>query len=63
MHTKFNKDTFSHSKVVRAGGVGGGGFVETQHCDLISILLFFKNKESRLKIINVLKQYFILKCA
>jgi hypothetical protein len=35
IHTKFHKDWLRHSEV------GGGGFLDTQHGDLISLLLFF----------------------
>jgi hypothetical protein len=30
----------------------GGRFTKTQHGDLTSLLLFFKNKENMLKILN-----------
>jgi hypothetical protein len=45
MHTKFYNDWFSHSKV-------DGGDIQThrQHGDRISLLSFFKNKESMLKL-------------
>jgi hypothetical protein len=43
MHTKFNKDYFRHSNV-------NGVLIHRQHYDCISLLLFFKNKESTLKI-------------
>jgi hypothetical protein len=46
IHTKYHKAWFSHSKVD-----GGGGDTQRhrQHCDRISLLSFFQNKESRLK--------------
>jgi hypothetical protein len=44
VHTKFNKDWFRHSKFDR------GGYTVIQHGDLISLLLFSQNKESRLKV-------------
>jgi hypothetical protein len=43
-HTKFHKDWFRHSKVER-----GNTQTYRQHCDRISLLSFFQNKESRLK--------------
>jgi hypothetical protein len=43
IHTRFHKDRFRHSKVNR------GRFKDKQHGDLISLLLFFQNEESRLK--------------
>jgi hypothetical protein len=54
-HTRFNKDWFRHSKVD-----GEGGFIDThrQHDNLISILQFFQNKESRLKMATTqMKQF------
>jgi hypothetical protein len=41
---KFHKDCFRHSKVYR-----GDSQTHRQHGDLISLLLFFQNKESMLK--------------
>jgi hypothetical protein len=42
---KFGKDWFKHSKVLRWVHVQ----IHRQEDDLISLLLLFKNKESRLK--------------
>jgi hypothetical protein len=44
--TKFNKDLFRHSKVDRGDAQTD---THTEYGDLISLLLFFQNKESRLK--------------
>jgi hypothetical protein len=43
IHTKFHEDWFSHSKVDE-----GDTQTHRQHGDLISLLLFFQKKESRL---------------
>jgi hypothetical protein len=53
IHTKFHKDWFNHSKVNR----GGYSYRErhTQQGDLISLLLFFQNKDSGLKIITTVQ--------
>jgi hypothetical protein len=45
IYTKFHKDLFRHSKFDR------WGFTDTQKDDLQSLLLFFQNEESKLKII------------
>jgi hypothetical protein len=42
---KFHKDSFSHSKVDE-----GDTQTHGQHGDFISLLLFFQNKEIKLKI-------------
>jgi hypothetical protein len=47
IHTKFHKDLFRHSKVDR-----GDTQIQRQHGDRISLLLLFRNKESRLKSYN-----------
>jgi hypothetical protein len=44
IHTKFHEDWFRHSKVNK------GGYTYRQEGDFISLLFFFQNKESRLKI-------------
>jgi hypothetical protein len=44
VYTKFHKDWLIHSKVNM-----GGGEMHRQHGDFISLLLFFQNKESGLK--------------
>jgi hypothetical protein len=44
IHTEFHKDWFRHSKVDQ------GRHTDRQHDDGISLILFFKNKKSRLKI-------------
>jgi hypothetical protein len=49
MHSKFQKDWFRHSKVERGG-------IYRQQDDLISLLLFFQNKKSRLKIGNAVPE-------
>jgi phospholipase C len=41
---KFHEDWLSHSEIDK------GGYTDTQHGDHISLLLFFQNKESRLKL-------------
>jgi hypothetical protein len=46
VHTMFHKDWFRHSKVDREG------HTDTQQGNLISLLPFFQNKESRLKRAN-----------
>jgi hypothetical protein len=50
-HTKFNKDRFRQLKVVRGWGIHRQAHKQThrQQGDLIILLLFFQNKESRLK--------------
>jgi hypothetical protein len=48
VHTKFHKDWFGNSKVDRRDCTDAK--IHRQHSDLISLLLFFQNKESRLKI-------------
>jgi hypothetical protein len=45
IHTKFHKDWFSHSEVNRRDS-----YAHRQQGNLISLLLVFQNKESRLKI-------------
>jgi hypothetical protein len=45
IHTEFHKDWFRHSKIE----VGLHIQTHRQHGDLISLLLFFQNKESRLQ--------------
>jgi hypothetical protein len=45
IHIKFHRELFSHSKV----DSGGDTRAHRQQGDLISLLLFFQNKESRLK--------------
>jgi hypothetical protein len=47
IRTKFHKDCFRHSKVNRGGGMHR--HTHRQQVDLISLLLFFQNDESRLK--------------
>jgi hypothetical protein len=47
VHTKFHKVWFRHSKVD-----GGDAQTHRQHGDGMSLLLFFENKENRLKINN-----------
>jgi hypothetical protein len=44
-YTKFNKNWFRHSEVNE-----GDTYTHTKECDLIILLLFFQNKECRLKI-------------
>jgi hypothetical protein len=48
-HTKFHIDWFRHSKVNR------GTYMQThrQQGDIISLLLFYQNKERRLKICEI----------
>jgi hypothetical protein len=43
-HTKFHKDWFRYSTVD-----GGGGYTDTD--GRISLLLYFKNKESKLRVL------------
>jgi hypothetical protein len=47
IYTKFHKDWFRHSKVYMRGCEDSR--IHRQHDDLIRLLLFFQNKESRLK--------------
>jgi hypothetical protein len=44
-YMKFDKDWFKHSKVLRGAHIQ----IHRQEDDLISLLLLFQNKESRLK--------------
>jgi hypothetical protein len=46
IHTRFHKERFRHSKIDE-----GGMHIQTQrqHGDPICLLLFFENKENRLK--------------
>jgi hypothetical protein len=44
IHIKFHKDLFRHSKVQMEDT-----YPDTQQGDLISLLLYFQNKESKLK--------------
>jgi hypothetical protein len=48
IHTKFHKNWFSHSEVSTRDSQ-----THRQHGDNISVLLFFQNKESRLKRDNI----------
>jgi hypothetical protein len=53
MYTKFHKDSFRHSKL-KKGDTHVDRHAETgkEEGDLISLLLCFQNKESRLKAIE-----------
>jgi hypothetical protein len=52
MHTKFLEDWFGHSELI--------GGIHRQHGDRINLLLFFRNKESRIQIehISILREEF-----
>jgi hypothetical protein len=56
IHTKFHKDWFSHSKVNRGKHIQTDTHTHTQHDDLISLFLFFENKESKLKRSRITKE-------
>jgi hypothetical protein len=58
IHTESHKDWFRHSQVD-----GGYTDVETQQGDRISLLLFFLNKESRLRIKLILEKWFSTFCS